>query len=201
MRKIAFTVSGGAAILAAAAFLLLDLKMLTAILLPIAAHECGHLLTMRLLGLRVTAIRAELKGFCIEYLGEADGAASCFTAAAGPMAGLLYGLAASRLGCFLESETLCFSAGVSLILTLFNLLPILPLDGGRILLQLATAIFGEMWGRRISAACSLSMTGLVLTGGLLLLIKGRSAALLPASVWLLASREDHSGLVKNGEVL
>lgn len=201
MRKIAFTVSGGAAVLASAAFLLLDLKTLAAILLPIAAHEGGHLLAMRFLGLRLTAIRAELSGFCIEYRGDTDGAASCFTAAAGPMAGLLYGLAASRLGCFLESKALCFSAGVSLILTLFNLLPIQPLDGGHILLQFVITLFGESRGRRISTACSFIMTGLLLSVGLLLLIRYRSAVLLLASVCVLLSGEHHSGLVKKQEVL
>ncbi len=110
----------------AAAVYFFDLRTLAALVCAAAMHELGHIACLRVFGLRLAGFRTEAQGLCIEYTGTARGAAHAVTAAGGPAAGLALAYAASWAGAELLS-------GVSLLLTIFNLLPILPLDGGRIM--------------------------------------------------------------------
>ena len=56
------------------------------------------LLALLLLGLHIKGIRAELRGFCIEYCGYTGAVGHALAALAGPAAGLAYALAASTAG-------------------------------------------------------------------------------------------------------
>ena len=198
MRRTKVSLSAGAVIVAAALYYLCDGDTLIAVLSAAAAHELGHLMAMEFLGLRVRRFRIEAKGFCIDYCGYAGAVGHAFAAAAGPLAGFVYALAASKLGNRLGEDWLCLSAGVSVILSLFNLIPALPLDGGRILMNLSCAFCGEQQGRVVCSAVS-TVCGLMLLGlGTVLMIKGSGAAVLIAAVWLLAFQE---GVEKRYEIL
>ncbi len=191
-------ISSGAVLAAAAVYYLLDAESIFAMLAAAAAHELGHLLALQLLGLRVRRIRLEAKGFCMDYCGYTGALGHALAAAAGPMAGFLYAYAASLAGNRLELPWLCLSSGVSLLLSLFNLIPALPLDGGRILMSLSCACCGEQRGRVICSAVS-SCCGLLLLGfGSLLLWRGQGAALLVAAIWVLIYQE---GVEKRREIL
>ncbi len=193
MSRSRIRVSEGAAFLAAALVFLLRREELAALLPALLAHELGHLAAILALRLRVSEFRAELGGFTIEYAGETGPAGRALIAAAGPLAGLLYALAVSRLG----GELFCLSAGLSLLLSLFNLLPALPLDGGRICAALAELLPDPGRGERLCRALGAG-TGLALLFlGLRLLLRGRGAALALSGAWLLFSAlRPGEGLVK-----
>ncbi len=174
-------------------------REIAAVLLPALIHELGHIAALRVLGLRIRCFRAELRGFCMEYYGECGAVGHALAAAAGPAAGFLWAIGASLLGKRLDWLNL--SAGVSLLLSLFNLLPALPLDGGRILLSLSCAFLGERRGVRLTEACSLAVGCLLLSFGVWLMLRGRGIALLTAAVWLLAYQESGRGLVKRPEMI
>ena len=145
-------------ILLAAVFLYLaEPYELAALLLPAAVHELGHASAIRIAGLRIKSFRAELKGFCMSYSGYSGAMGHMLIAAAGPAAGILYALAAGRLGAEHDSSFLCLSSGISLILSLFNLLPAMPLDGGRIFSELSTALMGEKRGSVLSRCVSFAV--------------------------------------------
>ena len=201
MRGLPVQIGAGAALLLAAVCCLGDLGTLTAVLLPILAHELGHLLALWLLRMPVRRFRVELRGFCIEYGGAAGALAHSFIAAAGPLAGLIYALLCSHYARETGSDWLCLTAGVSLVLSGFNLLPALPLDGGCILLRLSGAVLGEKRGRLVTEVCGLLVASGMLGGGLYLLSQGRGAALLVAALWLLFSQDAGEGLVKAREIL
>lgn len=105
-------------------------------MLGLLLHECGHLWAMRRVGLPSSGmIFLPLIGALIaprrDYRSRSEEA---FTAAMGPAIGL-----AATLPCFglawLLAPTLHQAASMALVIpvfNLFNLLPILPLDGGRI---------------------------------------------------------------------
>ena len=92
---------------------------------------------------------------------------------AGPAAGLLYALAAMRAA----GQGLRMSGAVSLLLSCFNLLPALPLDGGRALALLCRA--------RTVRACSLGTALLLMAAGLWALFEYGSLSLLVMGGWLL----------------
>ena len=152
-----FRIGLGAALPAALLLLLGSVEVIAAVLLPAFCHELGHLLALWLLGLHIRSIRMELRGFCIEYYGSCSAVGHALAAAAGPFAGFAWAWAASVIGQRTGLEWLSLSAGVSLLLSLFNLLPALPLDGGRIVLALSCAAFSS--ARRCSAQASGSCCG------------------------------------------
>ena len=194
-------VSAGAILLSAIVFYIGDPASVTAVLLAIIAHETGHILVMALLGLPIRGLRLELRGFCIEYEGTTGAVGHALVAAAGPAAGLLYALIASELGSRLAFDWLYLSAGTSLLLSLFNLLPALPLDGGRILLSISCALLGDRRGRTVTERMGLLIGMAILFLGIYLAIKGLGAAILIAAIWLLLYQESGLGIVKLREMI
>ena len=198
MRKRNIRITGGALCTLAIIYYLLDLKSILALVGAVFAHEAGHLFALKILGLRVNKFRIEAKGFCIDYCGYAGAVGHCLAAAAGPAMGVLYALWASRLGNRMGEDWLCLSAGLSFCLSLFNLIPALPLDGGRILMNLCCCFYGEQRGRPICAAVSTVCGLLLLAVGTLLMYKGMGAALLISAIWVLSFQE---GVEKRLEIL
>lgn len=201
MAKQKIRISAGALILAAAAYYFCEIKTLTALLIPILVHELGHIAALLMLGFSLRSFKAELKGLCITYRGSCGAVGHAMAAAAGPMAGLIYAAAASWAGDRLQSDWLCLSAGLSLILSVFNLLPALPLDGGRIFTLLANAFLGERRGTAVSDALGFVCAAALLAAGIWLMLRGRGVALVLAATWLLLYQESASGIVKRREII
>ena len=162
-----------------------DGRFLAALLPAVAAHEAGHLLALKLLGRRVRGIALEPTGLRIDCAGAADPRGEALAALAGPAAGLCWAWAASRLGARLESEILLLSAGLSLLLSLFNLLPAPPLDGGLAVSALCSLRPGGERGERLAKRLALLCAALLTLAGLWLAWRGRGAAALLAGALLL----------------
>ncbi len=165
------------------------LALLPVLLLPVAAHELSHVLALWLLGRRVTGLRLDAQGFVIGCSGG-SALSDVLIALAGPLGGVVYALLAERTG----RDWLMQSAGVSLLLAAFNLLPILPLDGGRVFSALCAR------HRGLYRAVSGVLLALLLVSGAVLAAWKKSTVPLAAALWLLLLREDEEGLVKDGEI-
>ena len=186
MNRERFGMSAAAILLAALIYFVADVDKILALLVPALVHELGHVFTLRLLGLRINSFRAELKGLCIAYSGYTGALGHALAAAAGPLWGLIYAMAASLLAQRLACQWLELSAGVSLLLSLFNLLPALPLDGGRILYALSSPFMSEASARRLVDISSLVVGLMLLALGTYLMLRGFGAAMDLAAIWLLA---------------
>ncbi len=154
---------------------LADGDLLRALVLPVAVHELGHVAALRLLGCRIRELRLEVGGFCITYDAAPDRGAEALAAAAGPLAGFLYAMAAAHLG-----PDGALSAGISLLLSLINLIPAPPLDGGRI----AAALLSKKAAAVLAAFSAAALTA----AGLWAFFRGYGAALALTGVLLLCRR-------------
>lgn len=160
-----------------------DLSLLGWALAACILHELGHVAAVGLLGggvkqLHLTAVGAELVldgAKPLSYVREA------LAALAGPGASLLTAALAAAGKCFLL-------AGLSLGQGLFNLLPVLPLDGGRVLCLLLSCGLGEDRTEKALGVVSAVLSGLLLGGGLVLLRVFGNPSLLVTAGWLTAGQ-------------
>ena len=201
MEKAHVSVSAGAILLGALIYCTASFSELAAILTPVIVHELGHIVVLRLYGLRIRRISADLRGLCIEYGGLCTPSGHIVSALAGPAAGLAYAFAASCVSQKVSNETLTLSAGVSLLLSLFNLLPIVPLDGGRVFSVAASELLGGRRGDALTKAVGLALSAALLLSGIYLMWKGEGTALTLAALWLLLAQPDKTALVKRRELL
>jgi Zn-dependent protease len=106
------------------------------LLAALLAHEMGHSLVALRHGVEVQSITLWMLGGVARLVQPAaTPGAAIRIAAAGPVVSLgcgLVGLVAGALTADLVSAVLVWFGSVNLLLALFNLLPALPLDGGRI---------------------------------------------------------------------
>lgn len=157
--------------------------VLPAVLLAALCHEAGHLAALWLLGARVKRIRLGWLGaeICsdtarLSYVQE------IFCVLAGPAVNLLLGLALARIS---DAYLL---AGASVVQGLFNLLPVLSLDGGTALHLLVSFLTDPMLADRVcrwvGLVCALLLTAaaaalVAMHGTGLFLLLGAAGMLLP----------------------
>jgi Zn-dependent protease len=169
----------------------------------LVVHELAHALAARRLGVGVRRITLFLFGGVAEIAGELPSPAAEFAVAlVGPATSLLLGSVFGLLAARAAAPALEGVAGtlglVNLGVALFNLLPGLPLDGGRLLRSV-------LWSRTGSFARATRVAGLLGRGiGAALAVGGGLVATLggaPAALWyvpmggflvLLASRASRS---------
>lgn len=148
-------------------------------LLACALHELGHAVAIYALGgraerLKLSAAGAELTLSPAKPLSYGRELAVTL---AGPGASLLTAWLAAGRGLFLL-------AGLSLGQGLFNLLPLLPLDGGRALSLLLAFRAGEDRAERALETVTAVLSGVLAGCGLILLRQFGNLTLLITAVWL-----------------
>ena len=147
-------------------------ELLGTVLGAAALHELGHCGALRLLGVPVTGLRIGIFG------------AELAAVLAGPGANLLCALLLTVLG---GTRWVVFT-GANLVLCVFNLVPVRPLDGGRALYLLAAWAAGPAAGE-IAARWTSMIAALALSAALVFVMvrTGGSLWLLPAAAGLLAA--------------
>lgn len=127
----------------------------------ILIHEVGHLLAILLLGCRIERLELRLSGFNLDYAeGKIGYGRDVIVALAGPAANLLAAGLLVLCNSVRTTEALYLAIGVQVLLAGFNLLPALPMDGGRALQALAS----RYWGVEQGAQLMLLTTALVAAG-------------------------------------
>ena len=115
-------VDGGAWIVLGIGFLILPLRFLLGVLLAAMVHELGHLTAMYFTGVRIDGLVVHPFGARIEA-GPMEPGTEIICALAGPMAGALT---------IFVWKWFPELAAAGVVQTIFNLIPIYPLDGGRV---------------------------------------------------------------------
>ena len=161
-----------------------SMKDLLAMLLAALAHELGHIAALSVMGERITAFSFEKSGFAMEYAEELSAFALIIAALMGPVTGVVYTALASAL----SNDAHDFwrvSADMSLLLSVYNLLPVSPLDGGRACTAACCLALGSKRGEKTAGVIAASVKTLMLIAGIYLALKYRHYALLLAEIWLI----------------
>ena len=135
------------------------------VLLAAAAHECGHLVGIRLCRRQLVHLRVLVCGAEIVYT-QGSYKDDLLIALAGPVASLTLAFAAAAAGRACGAAVFYQLAGISLVLGMFNFLPALPLDGGRILFSILATRSGPDAACRVLYATGVGTAGLLGSLGL-----------------------------------
>ncbi|MBE6996294.1 MAG: hypothetical protein E7429_06185 [Ruminococcaceae bacterium] len=153
--------------------------LLLTVLAAAAVHEAGHCAALALLGGEVHRLRLSVFGAVIETDSRRlTYGREVLALLAGPAANFLGAAAAAGFG----TEPARVFLGANLVLCLFNLLPVRPLDGGRVLELLVSRRWGSgagEWAARIASLCGALLLCLFLCA--LMRATGGSLWLLPAA--------------------
>jgi Zn-dependent protease len=151
-------------------------------------HELGHALVARRLGVHVSGIELSFFGGAAKMMQMPRSADhEIAIAAAGPAVSLMLGGAGFGLGAAFHVPLLLTIGWINIVIAAFNLIPALPMDGGRILRALLSRKFDFVRATDIAvtvsrvAAVSFVVFGL-LYGYLQLII-------LAPFLWMMGTRE------------
>lgn len=165
----------------------------------VLAHELGHSVVAQRLGIQIAAIDLHLLGGAALMTESPDRPADeVMIAAAGPAVsfalGAVFFVLATLTGGALTfaspgfADVLAYTAAVNIGMGVFNLIPALPMDGGRIFRAAMTKRLGALRATRVAAKVARVFAVLFIGGGLLSM--SLSLALIGAFVWALAGREE-----------
>ena len=188
MRRAArYSVSAGALLIIAAAIVFDMLPFLLLVLVAAAAHELGHYLAIRICGRGEGAeIRLGPLGVTIRRGPPATYMHEAAIAAAGPLASALLAMLAALMARLTQFEPAYTLSGMSLMFSLFNILPVFPLDGGRVLFAVTAQRFGLTAAERTVCVISCAVIfALLCAGAYILVATGTNFTLLGAAAWLL----------------
>lgn len=171
------------------------------LLLSVLLHELGHALVARHYGIGVRAITLELLGGYTEMEGDSPHPrADLFVSAVGPVVSGVIGVGALALEIALPDGTLVDAlafqlAWSNIVVALFNALPGLPLDGGRVLRAVIWAISGNRhtgttaagWIGRLVAVGTIATSMLLVQAGVVSPLNVVFAFLIALTMWRGAS--------------
>lgn len=154
-----------------------------------AVHELGHIAAIYLCGGHLKDFSADPWGFSITGAGIPAVKGDIFSLLAGPFAGLALSLCVCADIAFLKTLGM-----VSFLLSVYNLLPAWPLDGGRTMAIVTEHIFGHETSMKIIGAAGIATGTLLSAFGAVFAMP----ALIIAGIWVLIAQ---TGIVKSMRVL
>ena len=135
----------------ALAVLILPLRWLLAAMLAAFVHELGHYIALRLCGIPVQGLRIGTGG-TIMQVGQMNSVQTVICSLAGPVAGLSLMLLAP----WFPRTAVC-----AFVQSAYNLLPIYPLDGGRVLRAVGPKLYRWVEGGCLLLIVSAGVYGCV----------------------------------------
>lgn len=140
----------------AALLLIVPIRWIVAWITATTTHEFFHYLMIRSLKIRVYSIEARLRGFSMET-ESMPYRAELLCALAGPLGALLLILT----GRWFPELAIC-----AYMQSVYNLLPVFPLDGGRALRCIASGVLPARWSRGVCIAIEVFTVSVIVSGGL-----------------------------------
>jgi Zn-dependent protease len=145
-------------------------------------HELGHAVACRWVGIGVRSVTLELLGGYTDMDRDAPGpGVEAVVSLAGPAVSGLLGLLAAGAAALVPPhvaghEVAVQLAAANLVIAAFNILPGLPLDGGRALLAAVWAWTGDQYrGIRVAGRAGWVVAGGCLAAAVVVAVQGRGA--------------------------
>ncbi|MEK7390152.1 MAG: M50 family metallopeptidase [Elusimicrobiota bacterium] len=143
----------------------------------VLGHEFGHALTAKLFGIRTRKIVLNLLGGGADIVrGLRQALPEFVIAAAGPLVSALLGAALLLLAGVVAhpilAPILAITGKLNLLLAVFNLFPLFPMDGARVLRAALTKFFGDYRATKITAVISALGSVAAMARGVYLLSQG-----------------------------
>ena len=178
-----------------------QIKIYAFLMLFAFIHELGHMLAGIIMGFRPKALEIAPYGFSISFnrydvLVEENKFAlkKIFIAFAGPATNLLIILITSIYSLIVQNydvavlEMIMYS---NILIFIFNMLPIYPLDGGRIIKEITYIWFGEpkscLYTNKVSKICVIMLTAISSFG--ILIYKNIAILVIIVYLWIIVIRE------------
>jgi Zn-dependent protease len=151
-------------------------------------HELGHALVARRLGVHVSGIELSFLGGAakMQQMPRTPGHEIAI-AAAGPAVSVALTIVGFTVGALLSSPVIAMFGWINLVIALFNLIPALPMDGGRILRGLLAMRLSFVRATDISVVVARVFTVLFAVYGLA--TGAYQLLLLAPFLWLMTSHE------------
>ena len=180
------------------------------LLVSVLLHELGHAVTSRRSGIGVLGITLEMLGGYTEMEHEPPRPSiELYVSLAGPAVSLVLGLLSAGAALLLPdrgiAQTFALQLALSnIVVAVFNVLPGLPLDGGRALQATIWAITGDPnlgrrvagWSGRLVAVLTLVVAGALYASGVLVGLFGLVfTALVALTLWVGAGQAIRQGRV------
>lgn len=176
-RRFSLDIRPGAVALLAGLYFLLPLRWCARLALAVTVHELGHVAALVLCGAEIYGLRMEGCGLALRCAPPEGAVRTIAAAISGPAAGV-------GLFCILRGLGYPEGADLSLLYTCVNLLPVLPLDGGRALQAAAAALAGEHAAERLLDVLGLVLPAALMGLGVALFARGMGLALGVFGAWL-----------------
>ena len=140
----------------------------------IIMHELAHMIMALLLNVDIKEIILLPFGVIAKYTGNIKLVKEFFIALAGPIASFVFA--------YIYHNDVYLK--VNLLILLFNLIPIYPLDGGRIIKVLILGIFGKQLGNKLNKVLNYIIIFFLLLFAIYITIAYKNISLLLISIYI-----------------
>lgn len=183
--KIEFSVSAGALLWLAALLLLLPLQWVFALILAVCVHECAHGIAVCLTGGSILGVHIGGTGTVL-VCQPMSGVKEVICAVAGPISSLLLLLLIPRM----PRTAICGA-----VHGLYNLIPLIPLDGGRILRCIVEKLFSPSCAGKVFSGIQIAIR--IVIAALCVLASGKIGILALVFGLVLVRRQQNENLLAN----
>ena len=166
---------------------LFGLALNAALLLSVVIHEYGHALMARRYGIESKEITIHALGGAAIFDTFGSNYQELMISAAGPATSLILGIVSAGIAWLTSSQIIALFAFLNIFIVALNLIPALPLDGGRILRSSLALKYGKLRATLVSARIARVLAIVMGVTGIYFHLYG--LALIAIFIWFLSRAE------------